>query len=175
MIKYYKLKNNGLIAKTPVYFDSFNREFCYELFRCSGEDIRYNFCHKTLFEMYNSILNINEDETGDIIVGKNKLSIDNLKSTVSNHLNSFKSTIVSKTYELETEMKRISDEYSESIGNIEFDSTKRDEYIQRYKEIKSDLQNLRNNKIYTYKYDERDNIEDERYIVPDIKSFTPTI
>jgi hypothetical protein len=72
-------------------------------------------------------------------------------------------------------MKRISDEYSESIGNIEFDSTKRDEYIQRYKEIKSDLQNLRNNKIYTYEYDDRDNITDERFIIPDIKALAPTL
>jgi hypothetical protein len=159
-IKYYKVKSNGEVAKTPQWYEGVSREFCYSLLDLTGEDLRYGSCRSmTLYELYQKVLALKEDNCGNIFIDKTELTLEGLKEKIRIHLGIYSQKILDNLVKLREEKYRLELRYEEGCGKLEFDAYERDACICRYKELKEKVKSLEKGIIYYKKEDE----EDEEY------------
>jgi negative regulator of replication initiation len=178
-IKFYPLKRNGEIAKTPIYTDSLDKQFCcYNLLNIDGEHYRYSYSqNKSLYEVYLEILRGNVlDLSKQMFVEKTPISFEDIKNALEAKTTYFaNSNITPKLNEYQSLMDGLCRLHKENVNDIRYCAFAMKNNIDEYKKLNKHVQCLQNNKLVYLKNEDEDR---EGYqvwvdIIDDIKPITP--
>lgn len=168
MIKYFGLKSSGEIKKTPNTSNEIGKSICVEILQWDRETAYYNLGSATLYELYNSILSLEDSEFGELVVNKASIPLEKLKTLVGKKCGEIRNNIIDKKNELNHKLREMSDIYRKNVHDLDFAVYKLQPMIFEYEKTKKFLSLLERGEIKMITYDERDNIDENFLIVSDI-------
>lgn len=143
MIKYYKLKKNGEITKTPAYFPEINSDFCKLVFDSNIRGV-------TLYKWYKKLLKLEEEYFGDLFSDGKEISLEQLKEVVDHRVDNYQYTIQEKIKDLQKLMDVKKNHYEDNHSSIEFAAFHMEQCVEAYKEYKYHKYILENDDIRYY-------------------------
>lgn len=172
-IKFFPLKRNGEIAKTPIYTSTIDREFCYNVLSFSYEEIRYHYSYKSLYSIYLVLLNseLKLDIEDQMFIDGEKVTTEKFLECIEKSLNVYKeSVIIPHIDKFKSEMLGLENLHITSIQKLDYVAFKMNKTVERYKQLNKFVKLLSSNEIvYLVNEDEdNENYHDYRNIVDDI-------
>ena len=174
-IKFYHLKKDGVIAKTPNYTESLTKNFC--CFNLLNVDDDTYYCDiKSLFEIYLEVINTNLGLTDQMFIGNTPVSFEKLKDVLKTKTNVFLNQyIFPKVISFEKRMYELSEFHKSNINNIHYCAFEMEKYVDEYVGIYTKCQQLKTGSLI-YKEQETDEDDDGwqtyKEIIPDITPVT---
>lgn len=160
MIKYYHVKSNGEIAKTPSKHQSFDDGFF---------SVFYNFNEVSLYDRYKNFISQPHAKFGNLYIGNTKVSLNELQHDIRQHLDIYENKIKDKINELDVKLSELSKEYKALNGEIVFDAFHRDALLAKYKLLYEDKVSLESKSIVRNVKNEYGYISRVQFIINDIK------
>jgi len=176
-IKFYPLKRNGEIAKTPQYTDSLNKEFCLAHILLWDEEQIYYECNKiSLYEIYKQTLTDNTIDINDqLSINNINISTDQLKKTISLFVDQFNNDKLIPARESRKKLiNSLMFEHKENINDLEYVATKMESVVYKYEITKKELKLIDEGTLITLINEDEDNenYHDYKLIIDDIKPIT---
>jgi len=166
-IKYYPVTRAGTIAKTPDYYNSFDKPLCCDLVGMTDSLI---YRQSSLYDMYTRICG--EDvpfiHPGRLTIENKEVSSNEIVQLIYPHWKAYRETVIlPKIQELKELIQKLKDDYKNSCQSLYFIAFESSYTITQYKNNIRMLEALQIGKIYTL-----DDSEDSIKIVDDIKPVT---
>lgn len=148
-IKFYPLKRNGEVAKTPVYFDSLNKETCaYYILNCGYEDYRYGYGNTSLYQIYCKILNDSSVDLEDqMFIDGRAISTERIKAEITKCVDEYRLIILAKKQELMREMQSLEAKHKSNCSDLNYCVFEFPKVSGRYEYLTKCLQALENGEI----------------------------
>ena len=170
-IKFFDTKSNGIVKKTPDYFDTIDNNFLTKLDDEQFDDLN------SLFKNYNLYITMAEDYDffgyRILTINDQPISQDDLLHVIKNKLEKYKTEIfIQKKRELSEKLKELEKRYkiltNDSINALRNAAYEIPKVIEEFKEVDHNLNFLENNEIQ-YRSNEFGYF---KYIIPDIEPVT---
>jgi hypothetical protein len=177
-IKFYPLKRNGELAKTPVYTDSLTKEFCcYNILNFDSEHYEYSYSqNKSLYEVYREIINDTELDLADqLFIEKQPISVEKLKEVLTKKTDNFVKFYIDPTIAgYKTEIYTLKEFHKENINNIHYLAFEMDKNVEKYKDLFNKVKYLENRRLIYLEDTEEGGEEWREYrnIINDINEVT---
>lgn len=162
MIKYYKVKNNGEVAKTPAYFQEINSDFCKLVFDSNIRGV-------TLYEWYKKLLKLEKEHFGNLFSNGKKISLEQLKEVVNHRVDNYQYMIKEKIKNLQKYMNAKDSEYKDNYSSIEFAAFHMKQCVEDYIRYKNEKKMLEDGNIKYFKCNNNGEVHHEVLIMEDIK------
>lgn len=167
-IKYFKLKRDGSVAKSPQYFNEIGREFCYEILNLDGETVYYTYKYYSLFEIFKEVLLVDDKHFGEAFLKNEPLSLNQIKQFMKEKVDNQILSIQSKLHELVDKAGSIKILYEKSVGNIDFDAFQKENVLNEYVNILETIKKLNRHQIIINEFDERDFLINQEKLISDV-------
>lgn len=179
-IKFYPLKRNGEIAKTPVYTDTLTKEFCcYNLLDADYENYQYSYSeNKSLYEVYLELIKVCDelDVTDQMFIEKTPITAEKMRAVLISKTVYFEAyDIIPKVNEYKKRMDELAYLHKENVNNIHYCAFDMEKNVGEYESLFKKVTNLKKGKLIYLENPEQDNENYHHYvnIIDDIQPVTP--
>lgn len=171
-LKWYPLKINGEIAKTPVYSDRLDREFCcLYLLDLSREEFSYNGRTKSLYERYKEVLSEPRNYDGQMVINKENIPTQKIIQVIQDKITKYENNaIIPKINEFNNKINHLCNIHTKSINDLNYVAARMPAIVEEYNDLSWKIKMLQDKKIrYCVNNDEyNENYHEYSDVIDDI-------